>query len=59
MINTFKWPEMQYATLRWSGQWTNIDLKYSSFVHFNLLQRARQIWDLARKRIQLMEIRLV
>ena len=31
MIGKFKWPEMQYATLRWSGQWTNVDLKYSSF----------------------------
>ena len=31
MIGTFKWPEMQYATLRWSGQWTNVDIKYSSF----------------------------
>lgn len=31
LINHFKWPEMQYATLRWSGQWTNIDIKYSSF----------------------------
>ena len=31
LINKFKWPEMQYATLRWSGRWTNIDLKYSSF----------------------------
>lgn len=31
MISHFKWPEMQYATMRWSGQWTNVDLKYSSF----------------------------
>jgi len=31
LINNFKWPEMQYATLRWSGQWTSIDLRYSSF----------------------------
>jgi glycogenin glucosyltransferase len=27
----FNWPEMQYATLRWSGRWTNIDLRFSSF----------------------------
>ncbi|MBN2387271.1 MAG: hypothetical protein JXB85_09640 [Anaerolineales bacterium] len=29
--DSFNWPEMQYATLRWSGQWTNLDLRYSSF----------------------------
>lgn len=31
LINHFKWPEMQYATVLWSGQWTNVDIKYSSF----------------------------
>ncbi|MEX1378245.1 MAG: hypothetical protein AB1Z23_12345 [Eubacteriales bacterium] len=31
MISKFKWPEMQYATLRWSGLWTSVDIKYSSF----------------------------
>lgn len=31
LINHLQWPEMQYATLHWSGQWTNIDIKYSSF----------------------------
>ncbi len=30
-ISTYNWPEMQYITLKLSGQWTNIDLKYSSF----------------------------
>jgi glycogenin glucosyltransferase len=29
--NTFDWPEMQFATLHWSGQWTSIDLRFSSF----------------------------
>ncbi len=28
--DAFDWPEMQYLTLRWSGQWTNIDLRYHS-----------------------------
>lgn len=28
--NRFEWPEMQYLTLRWSGQWTNIDLRFHS-----------------------------
>ncbi|MBN2877261.1 MAG: hypothetical protein JXL85_06370 [Bacilli bacterium] len=27
----YPWPEMQYITLKMSGQWTNIDLRYSSF----------------------------
>ncbi len=27
----FDWPEMQFATLHWSGQWTSIDLRFSSF----------------------------
>jgi alpha-N-acetylglucosamine transferase len=26
----FDWPEMQYLTLRWSGQWTNVDVRYSA-----------------------------
>ncbi|MCP4361839.1 MAG: hypothetical protein GY796_27825 [Chloroflexi bacterium] len=26
----FTWPEMQYLTLRWSGQWTNVDLRFHS-----------------------------
>ena len=25
----FDWPDMQYLTLRWSGQWTNIDARFS------------------------------
>lgn len=27
----FKWPDMQYLTMRWSGEWTSIDIKFSSF----------------------------
>lgn len=27
----FNWPEMQYATIRWSGQWTNVDLIFNGF----------------------------
>jgi len=27
----FDWPEMQYLTWRWSGQWTNIDIRFSGF----------------------------
>ena len=30
-ISTFKWPEMQYLTYKFSGLWHNIDLKYASF----------------------------
>ena len=27
----FNWPEMQFATLFWSGEWTSVDLRFSSF----------------------------
>jgi len=27
----YDWPEMQYLTVRWSGRWTNVDLRYSGF----------------------------
>jgi hypothetical protein len=27
----FKWPDMQYFTIRWSGKWHSIDIKFSSF----------------------------
>lgn len=26
----YEWPEMQYLTGRWSGQWTNVDLRFQS-----------------------------
>ncbi len=30
-ISSYNWPEMQYITLKLSGRWTNVDLRYSSF----------------------------
>ena len=30
-ITTYPWPEMQYLTLKFSGSWHNIDLRYASF----------------------------
>lgn len=30
-INQYQWPEMQVATIFWSGKWHNIDLRYCSF----------------------------
>ena len=30
MVRAFPWPEMQLATLLWSGRWTNIDIRYCS-----------------------------
>jgi tRNA G18 (ribose-2'-O)-methylase SpoU/alpha-N-acetylglucosamine transferase len=27
----FEWPDMQYLTMRWSGKWTNVDLRFSGF----------------------------
>ena len=32
LINSYMtWPDMQYLTIRWSGYWTNIDLRFSGF----------------------------
>lgn len=28
--DAFDWPEMQYLTLRYSGRWTNVDLRFQS-----------------------------
>ena len=36
----FDWPDMQYLTLRWSGRWRNIDLRFSAlngYPHVNVL----------------------
>jgi glycogenin glucosyltransferase len=30
-ISAYPWPEMQYITKKMSGQWHNLDLRYSSF----------------------------
>lgn len=30
-VSTYNWPEMQYITLKMSGKWTNVDLRFSSF----------------------------
>ncbi|MCL2420643.1 MAG: hypothetical protein FWD03_02190 [Defluviitaleaceae bacterium] len=30
LTKQFPWPEMQLATLLWSGNWTNIDIRYCS-----------------------------
>ena len=30
LVKSFPWPEMQLATLLWSGRWTNIDIRYCS-----------------------------
>jgi len=30
LAKRFPWPEMQLATLLWSGRWTNIDIRYCS-----------------------------
>jgi len=31
IVENFSWPEMQYLTMKLSGLWHNIDLKYASF----------------------------
>ena len=30
LVKMFPWPEMQLATLLWSGRWTNVDIRYCS-----------------------------
>ena len=30
MGDLFDWPDMQYLTIRWSGRWRNIDVRYSA-----------------------------
>jgi len=30
LVKNFPWPEMQLATLLWSGRWVNIDIRYCS-----------------------------
>jgi hypothetical protein len=27
----FEWPDMQYLTMRWSGAWTNVDIRFCGF----------------------------
>ena len=34
----FKWPDMQYLTMRYSGQWTSVDIKFSSFNGYPMLE---------------------
>jgi len=31
LTEIFDWPDMQYLTLRWSGQWVNIDASFCGF----------------------------
>ncbi len=37
LIGSFPWPEMQYMTYKMSGKWHNIDLRYSSFNGYPLI----------------------
>ena len=30
-VGRFRWPEMQYLTMAWSGRWHNIDLRFCGF----------------------------
>ena len=41
LVEKFPWSDMQLGTLLWSGQWTNIDIRYCSiggYPHPNVLQ---------------------
>ncbi len=37
-ISSYNWPEMQYITVKLSGKWTNIDLRYSSFNGYPVIE---------------------
>ena len=42
-ISSYPWPEMQYITVKLSGKWHNMDLKYSSFNGYPILDVLRGI----------------
>jgi len=42
-IALYPWPEMQYITVKLSGKWHNMDLKYSSFNGYPILDVLRGI----------------
>lgn len=55
----FNWVEQQYATMRWSGQWHNVDLKYASFRGYPNLEvlygthfAGVKPWDFKKKGMQ-------
>ena len=39
LIQTFNWPEMQYLTQKWSGQWHTLDIRYASFSGYPRLDK--------------------
>ena len=58
-IANYNWPEMQYITLKMSGQWTNIDLRYSSFNGYPMIDVLHGIhfaglkpWNIKNKSIK-------
>jgi glycogenin glucosyltransferase len=34
----FDWPDMQYLTMRWSGRWTNIDVRFAGLCGYPCLR---------------------
>lgn len=58
-ISEYPWPEMQYITAKMSGKWHNMDLKYSSFNGYPILDVLRGIhfaglkpWQMKHKSIK-------
>ena len=56
VTDAFDWPEMQYLTLRYSGQWTNVDLRFHSLngypdldVLFGIHYTGFKPWQFRRK----------
>ncbi len=58
-ISSYSWPEMQYITKKLSGRWTNIDLRYSSFNGYPIIECLNGIhyaglkpWNIKNKSIK-------
>ena len=54
----FEWPDMQYLTMRWSGKWSNIDLRFCGFsgyprlsVLFGTHYGGLKPWDFKKERV--------
>lgn len=43
LVRCFPWPEMQFATVLWSGRWVNIDIRYCSIGGYPRIEVLRGI----------------
>lgn len=38
-IQRYNWPEMQYLTVKWSGRWHTLDIRYASFSGYPSIEK--------------------